>query len=121
MQMEAKRTGGLLIVRAEETRLDAAGAIQFKDAFRALLTPEVHHVLLDVSRIEFLDSSGLGALVAILKLMGAERRLDLVGLTPMVDRVFKLTRMDTVFSIHATLDEALAARHGPDYGSAHAN
>jgi anti-sigma B factor antagonist len=36
----------------------------------------------------------------------------LAGLTPMVDKVFRLTRMDTVFRLFASLDEAKAAVSG---------
>jgi len=64
-------------------------------------------VLLDLSRVAFLDSSGLGAVVAVMKLIGPERKLELVGLTPTVAKVFRLTRMDTIFTIHPALPEGL--------------
>jgi anti-sigma B factor antagonist len=60
--------------------------------------------------VAFLDSSGLGAVVAVKKLMGPDRRLDLACLTPAVDKVFRLTRMDSVFTIHAALPDAAALR-----------
>ena len=42
-----------------------------------------------------------------MKHMGQDRTLALAGLTPTVDKVFRLTRMDTVFSLFATLGGAL--------------
>ena len=42
-----------------------------------------------------------------MKHKGQDRTLALAGLTPTVDKVFYLTRMDTVFSLFATLDGAL--------------
>jgi anti-sigma B factor antagonist len=39
--------------------------------------------------------------------MGQDRTLVLAGLTPTVDKVFRLTRMDSVFSLFATLDGAI--------------
>jgi anti-sigma B factor antagonist len=60
-------------------------------------------VILDMSRVNFLDSSGLGAVVASMKALAPERKLELSGLTPTVQKVFRLTRMDSVFIIHDRL------------------
>jgi anti-sigma B factor antagonist len=57
--------------------------------------------------VHFLDSSGLGAVVGVMKLLAPERRLELAGLTPTVAKVFRLTRMDSVFTIHPALAEGL--------------
>ena len=46
-----------------------------------------------------------------MKQLGKERKLDLAGLTPMVDKVFRLTRMDTVFNLYDTLQDALDPEH----------
>lgn len=88
------------IVEVAEDRIDAAVAIQFKDRMRELSDNGPMRVILDLSRVTFLDSSGLGAVVAALKQMADGRRLELSGLTPTVAKVFRLTRMDTVFTIH---------------------
>ncbi|MWD29206.1 STAS domain-containing protein [Aquicoccus sp. SCR17] len=64
-------------------------------------------VVLDLGRVEFVDSSGLGAIVAAMKQLEEGRRLELAGLAPLVDRVFRLTRLDTVFRIHRDLEEAM--------------
>ncbi len=48
-------------------------------------------VILDLSSVKFIDSSGLGAIVAAMKQLGSGRRLDLAGLTPVVEKVFRLT------------------------------
>jgi anti-sigma B factor antagonist len=42
-----------------------------------------------------------------MKLLGHDRKLALAGLTPPVDKVFRLTRMDSVFPLFHTLDTAL--------------
>ncbi|MCA0938964.1 STAS domain-containing protein [Salipiger pacificus] len=96
------------VISVGEPRIDAAVAIQFKDAMRAMLSPEAERVILDLSQVEFIDSSGLGAVVAVKKAMGASQRLDLAGLTTMVDKLFRLTRMETVFALYPTLAEAEA-------------
>lgn len=97
----------LQIVAVNDSRIDAAVAIQFKDAMRDATEKGPDRVILDLSTVEFIDSSGLGAIVATMKHLGNDRRLDLAGLTPTVAKVFKLTRMDSVFNIFTTLDAAL--------------
>jgi anti-sigma B factor antagonist len=103
----AQDKGGIMVVRAMQDRIDAAGAIQFKDKMRELTRATTSRVVLDMSRVAFLDSSGLGAVVAVMKALGPERTLELSGLTPTVQKVFRLTRMDSVFTIHADLPDGL--------------
>ncbi len=106
MNIVAHPQGDLLIARILEDRIDAAGAIQFKDRMREVVRSPATRVMLDLSQVKFLDSSGLGAVVAVMKLLGPDRKLELAGLTPTVEKVFRLTRMDTVFTIHATAPAA---------------
>lgn len=110
MKMSFETHGRVGLLRVNEPRIDASVAIQFKDRFRDLTAGADGDVILDLSEVAFLDSSGLGAVVAARKLLGAGRVLELAGLTPAVDRVMTLTRMHTVFPIHADLDAALASR-----------
>lgn len=101
MELFAKESGGILVIRAAQDRIDAAGAIQFKDRMRDLTRASTApRVVLDMSNIAFLDSSGLGAVVAVLKALSPDRKLELSGLTPTVQKVFRLTRMDSIFIIH---------------------
>ena len=104
MEFSCTEVGDVLIVRVIAERIDAAAALKFKDALREL-TGAASHVALDLRDVQFVDSSGLGAIVAVMKLMGMTRRLDLAGLTPTVDKVFRLTRMDSIFPIHSSVDD----------------
>ncbi len=106
MKLESRDTETYRVVTVHEPRIDAAVAIGFKDKMRELTAGEAPHVVLDLSEVEFIDSSGLGAIVASMKQMGNGRKLHLAGLTPAVDRVFRLTRMASVFSIHDTVNGA---------------
>lgn len=109
MNLVSEDIGALRIITVAEARIDAAVAIQFKDAMRAINDDGPPRVVLDLSQVTFLDSSGLGAVVAAMKQVGPERRLELAGLTPTVAKVFHLTRMDTVFTIHPDV-AAITAR-----------
>jgi anti-sigma B factor antagonist len=112
MKLEVITHDNLRIVTVPEARIDAAAAIRFKEAMRTATADGPDHVVLDLSQVRFVDSSGLGAIVAAMKAMGAGRRLDLAGLTPDVAKVFRLTRMDTVFVIHDAADAAARRASG---------
>lgn len=108
MELLAQESGGVLVVRPLNDRIDAAGAIQFKDRMRELTrNSAAPRVVLDMSRVAFLDSSGLGAVVAVLKALAPDRKLELSSLTPTVQKVFRLTRMDSIFIIHDAVPDGL--------------
>ena len=110
MNLDIYDRNGIAVITVPDTRIDAAVAIQFKDAMRAATSDGSDRVVLDMSEVLFVDSSGLGAIVASMKQVGNQRRLDLAGLTPDVAKVFQLTRMDSVFQIFDTVDEAVDLR-----------
>lgn len=107
MQMSSTERGGYQIVLVDETRIDAAVAIAFKDRMRNLTDGRAGPVVLDLGTVSFIDSSGLGAIVAAMKQLGKDRQLHLAGLLPNVAKVFRLTRMDMVFTIHGSVEEAI--------------
>ncbi len=100
MQVKLGRAEGALVIAVEEERLDAAVAIAFKEMVREAITQPGVPVILDLSRVQFLDSSGLGAIVGVMKLLGPDRPLEVAALSDNVRKLFRLTRMDTVFRIH---------------------
>ncbi|MFY9212684.1 MAG: STAS domain-containing protein [Aestuariivita sp.] len=98
------------IITVLANRIDAAMAIRFKEDMRQMTLSAPDRVIVDLSEVDFIDSSGLGAIVAAMKQLREGQRLELAGLTPTVSKVFRLTRMDTVFSLFDTLEEAVAPR-----------
>jgi anti-sigma B factor antagonist len=108
MKLVAEQTDIALVVCVDQDRIDAASAIQFKDQMRQITQGAKGRVVLDLAQVAFIDSSGLGAIVAAMKALGPIQKLELSGLTPTVKKVFRLTRMDTVFLIHETLPIGLA-------------
>lgn len=107
MKMTSEVNGEIQIVTVDESRIDAAAAIQFKETMRELTAQAQCPVVLNLENVEFIDSSGLGAIVATMKQLGSERPLHLSGLTPIVAKVFALTRMEKVFRIFADPQEAV--------------
>ena len=107
MEVSVRKEEDIYVVTVLASRIDAACALECKETMRRSTDGSPPQVVLDLSEVTFIDSSGLGAIVATMKLLAPERRLALAGMSPAVDKVFKLTRMDRVFRIFPTLDEAL--------------
>ena len=107
MQMSAVESGNALVVTVKDRRIDAAVAVRFKNRMLELAEQPTERIILDLGQVEFLDSSGLGAVVGSMKQLGRQRKLDLVGLTPSVEKVFRITRMDSVFRIFPDTNTAL--------------
>ncbi len=102
MRLERQDLGAATLITVPADRIDSAVAVQFKDALRECAEGGPPRVILDLRNVGFLDSSGLGAVVAAMKHLAPEQQLELAGLTPAVAGVFKLTRMDSVFTIHSS-------------------
>jgi anti-sigma B factor antagonist len=84
---------------------------------RARLTAAIESgapgVVVDLSRVTFLDSMALGVLLGALKLLRARGgELHLVVPTPELRRIFELTLLDEVFALARTRQEAFAAVAG---------
>lgn len=61
-----------------------------------------HHLRFHMSRLSYIDSAGLGVLVSIYKrVMKNGGTMRLQGLKGEVKEIFELTRLDTIFDIHA--------------------
>ncbi|MCG5243548.1 STAS domain-containing protein [Azospirillum doebereinerae] len=101
--------GDTLVLSVNVPRLDAALAVRFREEVLQQLTEEPSRVVIDFSAVTFLDSSGLGALVSIVKRVGHHCRPVICGLQPAVQTMFALTRMDQVFKVRGTVDEAVAS------------
>lgn len=108
MELATKQSGGTVTVTIAENRIDSAAAVIFKDAVRAAAQEADDRVVLDLGAVDFVDSSGLGAIIAVMKALPAGMRLDLASLRPPVEKVFRLTRMDSVFRIYPDLETAQA-------------
>ena len=99
---------GVAIVAPSGKRLDASVAPAFKQAVVAVIEAGDQRLVLDLAGVEFLDSSGLGAMVSILKAMGGRGALAVCNARGAVLSLFRLTRMDKVFLILPGRDEAVS-------------
>ncbi|MBN2670806.1 MAG: STAS domain-containing protein [Deltaproteobacteria bacterium] len=96
------------IIRFQEKRIDVLVAQELKTELLKLFDTGEKRLGLDLSNVTFVDSSGLGALVAVLKKARPEGALCLWGLTPEVKSLFELTQLYKVFDIYELEQDALS-------------
>ncbi len=101
--------GEAMILVVEETRLDDLIALPFKEAVVRVLEDGHVRIVMDLGAVEFIDSSGLGALVTCRKILGARGEIVLTGIASSVTPILTITRMDKVFRTFPTIEAAVAA------------
>jgi anti-sigma B factor antagonist len=101
------RNKDITIVRPLMKRLDASVALAFKEEVLKLIAAGDSTLVLDLEPVQFMDSSGLGAVVSVLKALGAKGRLAVCNANAALLSLFKLTRMDKVFTITGSMEEAI--------------
>ena len=99
--------GKIVVLHVDLATVDASKSVEFKTEVLRVLEEDSDGLILDMSKVEFIDSAGLGAIVGAFKAWGKRGPFMVVGVTSAVSRIFRLTRMDKVFNIHATTEDAL--------------
>jgi anti-sigma B factor antagonist len=91
--------------------VDVATAPRLRERLIELVNDGQHRIVVDLSAVEFLDSTGLGVLVGALKRVRThDGDLALVCTESRVLKVFEITGLNKVFAMFASVDEAVAVR-----------
>ena len=110
MGFSQSRDGSGVTVVKVEGQLIVGNRQELKELVFAALDQGERRILIDFSHTGYIDSSGLGALVSISKRVreaGGELRLS--GLNEDLRSLFELTKLDTLFAIAETPQQALAS------------
>jgi anti-sigma B factor antagonist len=109
MEIAVEKTGDVAVVEIPVEELDASNAAELKRDIGPVLEAN-KKVVLDLSRLRFVDSSGLGAMLSCLRqLTGRGGDLRLAGMSKPVRALFELVRMHRIFDIYGTKEEAIRA------------
>jgi anti-sigma B factor antagonist len=106
----------VLVIELREDNLDASNVREFRDAMQSLMQDRAH-IVLDMTGVKFVDSSGLGALISCLRQAnGRKGDFRLCELSRTVRALFELMRMHRVFTLHEARADAVAS-FGPAAGA----
>ncbi|MBI3628299.1 MAG: STAS domain-containing protein [Candidatus Rokubacteria bacterium] len=109
MEIEVTQTGGVTLV-VPKGDLDMGTADQMKRTLTELIEKGQSKLVMDLTDVAYVDSSGLGALVAAMKRARAVGgNLKLCGLQEDVRSIFEMTRLIKVMAVHSDRQEAVAS------------
>ena len=109
MEINVDQQDEIAIAEIPVEELDASNAGELKRDMAPILEANTHLVI-DLTRLRFVDSSGLGAMLSCLRHVSAKGGdLKLCGLSRQVRAAFELVRMHRIFDIFATREEAVRA------------
>jgi anti-sigma B factor antagonist len=101
---------GIEIVEVEG-EIDVYTAPRLRELLIELVNEGHHQLIVNMEKVEFLDSTGLGVLVGGLKRVRAhDGSLDLVCNQERILKIFRITGLTKVFGIHGTVDDAITSR-----------
>ena len=94
-----------------EGEIDVYTAPRLRELLIDLVNKKNYQLVVNMEKVEFLDSTGLGVLVGGLKRVRAhDGSLDLVCTQERILKIFRITGLTKVFGIHNSVDEAIAER-----------
>lgn len=109
MELSYDQKKDVIIVQLKSESLDAKDAPDFKQKVIDIInTNDVRHIIFDLSQLKFIDSSGLGSFLAILRNLNSQGGdLKLANMSNTVRTMFELVSMHKIFEIFNTKEEAL--------------
>lgn len=109
MEIPVEKIGDVTVARIPLDELDASNSAELKRDIAPVLEAN-NKVVIDLTRLHFMDSSGLGAMLSCLRQLTAKGGdLKLCCMSKQVRAAFELVRMHRIFDIFGTRDEAVHA------------
>ena len=108
MIVEKRQVEGCTLLNIEGVIKLGQSAQFFAEALKRALAEDGGHVLIDFSKINYIDSTGIGELVGYLvKFKDQQRKLILIRPSERIRKLLQVARVDELFPIYDTVDEAL--------------
>ena len=108
MNLSLEKINRFTVLTIAEERIDAHNSAEFKAYLLQVIDSGETNLVVQLAQVRFIDSSGLGALLAAHKHMLAKAgQFALANIQPQVLSMFELTRLNRVFDIYADFQEAL--------------
>lgn len=108
MEFETKKEGDILLVKPLINSITASSSSNFREKMVSLIHQGNKKFLLNLSQVEFIDSSGLGAIISILKILTVDAgKIAICKARNPVSNLFKMTRLNNVLNLFEEEKEAL--------------
>lgn len=109
MQIKQQTQNDILILIING-RADSEGSPIMEQTLQAALDRQQHHLVLDLTHLDYINSAGLRVLVnAMTHCRQGQGDVHLVGVTEKIMRIFEIIGLHSFFKSYASIDEAVAA------------
>lgn len=110
MKIKATETYGAVILELKGNVMGGDDTKDFNELLHKYLDEGKKHIVVDLSEVKFMNSSGIGMLIGGLTTMKkAEGSLKLAGLTDKIESLLVITKLITIFESFNNVDEAVAS------------
>lgn len=99
MNIQFEKIDNVTVIRHSDSRMDAVSATEFTKQVKQHISEGNNLLVLNMDGVDFVDSSGLGAIVSVFKAVAPDGKLILASVTGMVRDLFEITRIDQVIKI----------------------
>lgn len=108
MSVKTESKNGIIVCRVEG-EIDINSSPDFKKAFDKLISGKTPRIVINLSKVTYVDSSGLATLVEIFKNMKSYGgKMRLASLSPKIRSLFEITKLEKLFEIMASEEDAMA-------------
>ena len=110
LNISERQVGDITILDMDGRITIGEGSVALRTAIRRLLEEGKKKILLNLAKVNYIDSSGIGELVSSYTAIGKESgQLKLLNLTQKLEDLLTITKLLTVFDVYDSEDEALAS------------
>src|SRR6056297_284199 len=107
LKFESQKSGNENIIVKISGDIDAYHSPKMKEEMEGYIKGDFKNIILDFQGVPYIDSAGLGTLVSILReVRNYQKELKIVALRKNIKRIFEMTRLDNIFNIYDTIEEA---------------
>ncbi|MBB6459591.1 STAS domain-containing protein [Flammeovirga kamogawensis] len=108
MRFSVNKSEKYTVLIPEEEKLDSLKAPQLKAEIVTMFQSGTENLIIDLSSVKYVDSSGLSSILVANRLAGeVNGRLVLAGLNEHVMKLIKISKLETVLNLLPTVQEAI--------------
>lgn len=108
MKLSTKETDGITIIELEGSVLGGPDATALNDALHKLMDKKKKHILLDLSAVQSMNSSGLSMLIgALTTVRNAGGELKIAAASKKIESLLVITKLSTVFEMFPSVKTAI--------------
>ena len=110
MKFKSRESKGVTIIELTGNVMGGPDATSLNEQLHRLIDDKKNRVVVDLDEVKFINSSGLGMLIGgLTTLRNNGGELKLARASKKIEELLKMTKLSTVFDVHKSVNEAVAA------------